>query len=218
MDLTKLYNESEEPVVRAILDPILPSLGVGSFTGASGLAVGLLTGSLRSAHPVLFAAVSGAQWFGLGTTFWYTRSALGNTAFDAQLNRKRVDGQLNRKQELGCTIIAASLAGGVNGAFKSRSNIIPGAIVLGLFGLVGQYGFNVLSDMSAANAGKGSLLQQFSEMKWSPLKPLSNQDYERMLNEKLLSTEAEIAIIDERISALKSSQEARPSTPVSKLG
>jgi hypothetical protein len=209
MDLTKLYNESEDPVVRAILDPILPSLGVGSFTGASGLAVGLLTGSLRSAHPVLFAAVSGAQWFGLGTTFWYARSALSNTAFD---------GRLNRKQELGCTTAAASLAGGVNGAFKSRSNIIPGAIVLGLFGLVAQYGFNVLSDMSAANAGKGSLLQQFSEMKWSPLKPLSNQDYERMLNEKLMSTEAEIAIVDERISALKSSQAARPPTPVSKLG
>lgn len=202
MVLAKLPKESEDPLVRAILDPILPSLSVGSFTGASGLAVGLLTGSLRSAHPILFATVSGAQWFGLGTTFWYTRSAIGSVAFR----------QFNRKEELACTTLAASLAGGVNGAFRSRSNIIPGAIVLGLFGFAGQYGFHVLSDRSAANAGKGSLLQRFSEMKWSPLKPLSNQDYEQMLNEKLLSTEAEIAIIDERIVALKSSEAARAST------
>jgi hypothetical protein len=38
--------------------------------GASGLIVGGVSGLLRSSPPVLFAAVSGIQWFALGSTFW----------------------------------------------------------------------------------------------------------------------------------------------------
>jgi len=197
MVLSKLYNESDDPFIRGALDPVLPALGVGAFTGASGLAVGLITGSLRSAHPVLFAAVSGAQWLGLGTTFWYTRSVIGNAAFG---------GQLRRDQEAVCSTIAGSLAGGINGAFRSRSNIIPGAIVMGMIGFAGQYGYSVFSDRAAPDLEKGSLLQRFAAMKWVPLRSLSNQEYEKMLNEKLLSTEAEIAILDERVEALRSSQ------------
>lgn len=198
MVLSKLYQESHDPFIRGTLDPVLPALGVGAFTGASGLAVGLITGSLRSAHPALFAAVSGAQWFGLGTTFWYTRSAIGNVAFG---------GRLRRDQEVACSTVAGSLTGGINGAFRSRSNILPGAIVLGLLGFAGQYGYNVFSGRTTSESEKGSLLQRFAAMKWVPLKSLSNQEYENMLNEKILSTEAEIAIIDERIAALRSSQD-----------
>lgn len=197
MVLSKLYKESNDPFIRGALDPMMPALGVGAFTGASGFTVGLITGSLRSAHPALFAAVSGAQWFGLGTTFWYTRSIIGSAAFG---------GQVKRDQEIACSTVAGSLAGGINGALRSRSNIIPGAIMLGLMGFAGQYGYNIFSARAASDPEKGSLLQRFAAMKWVPLKSLSNEEYERMLNEKLLSTEAEIAIIDERIAELRSSQ------------
>lgn len=200
MALSKFYKESQEshdPFIRGALDPVLPALGVGAFTGASGLTFGVVTGSLRSAHPGLFAALSGAQFFGLGTTFWYTRSIIGSVTFG---------GQLKRNQEVACSTAAGSLAGGINGAFRSRSNIIPGAIVLGLVGCAGQYGFNIFLNRAASDPEKGSMLQRFAAMKWVPLKSLSNEDYESMLNEKLLSTEAEIAIIDERIAELRSSQ------------
>lgn len=194
---SKQPREPIRPFTRALLDPVLPALSVGAFTGASGLAFGLVAGSLRSAHPALFAAVTGAQWFGLGGTYWYARGAIGNVAFG---------GQLKKDQEVLCSTVAGSLAGGVNGAIRSRSNIIPAAIVVGLLGFAGQNGYNFLVDRASSNVDKGSLLQRFSEMKWVPLKSLSNQEYEQMLNEKLLSTEAEIAIIDERIAALRSSK------------
>jgi hypothetical protein len=197
MVLSQLFKESDEPFIRGALDPVMPALGVGAFTGASGLAVGLVSGSLRSAHPALFAAVSGAQWFGLGTTFWYTRSIIGTAAFG---------GQPKRNQELVCSTAAGGFAGGINGALRSRSNIIPGAIVLGLMGFAGQYGYNIFSTRAASDSEKGSMLQRFAAMKWVPLKSLSNEEYEGMLNEKLLSTEAEIAIIYEKIADLRSSQ------------
>ena len=197
MVLSKLHKESENPVIRGALDPLKPALGVGAFTGASGLAVGFITGSLRSAHPALFAAVSGAQWFGLGTTFWYTRSVFGSATFGERLERN---------QEFACSTVAGALAGGINGAFRSRSNIIPGAIVMGLMGFAGQYGYDTFSIRAASDPERGSLLQRFAAMKWVPLKSLSNEEYEKMLSERLLSTEAEIALIDERIAKLRASQ------------
>jgi hypothetical protein len=197
MVLSKLHKESDGPFIRAALDPIMPALGVGTFTGASGLAVGLITGSLRSAHPALFAAVSGAQWFGLGTTFWYTRNVIGSAAFGERLERN---------EEFACSTVAGALAGGINGAFRSRSNVIPGAIVMGLMGFAGQYGYDIFSTRAASDPERGSLFKRFAAMKWVPLKSLSNEEYERMLSERLLSTEAEIALIDERIAKLHASQ------------
>ena len=40
-------------------------------------------------------------------------------------------------------------------------------------------------------------------MKWSPMKVLSDEEYERMLQEKLLRVEAEIAVLDEKIERAK---------------
>lgn len=41
-----------------------------------------------------------------------------------------------------------------------------------------------------------------AEMKWSPMKVLSDEQYERMLRERLLKVEAEIAILDEKIESV----------------
>lgn len=40
--------------------------------------------------------------------------------------------------------------------------------------------------------------------KWSPLKKLTDQEYIDMMEEKILRVEADIALIDERITELKS--------------
>ena len=39
--------------------------------------------------------------------------------------------------------------------------------------------------------------------KWSPMKVLTDEEYERMLRERLLRAEAEIAVLDEDIARLK---------------
>lgn len=51
---------------------------------------------------------------------------------------------------------------------------------------------------SRAENGKGWL-----DSKWSPVKVLSDSEYERMLQEKLLRVEAEIAMVDESLEELK---------------
>jgi hypothetical protein len=75
-----------------------------------------------------------------------------------------------------------------------------------LFGAAGQALYN------AADARNSSLSQSRSEnsmknswlnSKWSPMKVLSDSEYENMLREKLLKVEAEIALVDENIEALR---------------
>ncbi len=51
---------------------------------------------------------------------------------------------------------------------------------------------------SRSDNGKGWL-----DSKWSPVKVLSDSEYERMLQEKLLRVEAEIALVDESLDELK---------------
>ena len=43
-----------------------------------------------------------------------------------------------------------------------------------------------------------------AEMKWSPMKALSDEEYASILKERLLSLEARIALVDEEMEILKS--------------
>ena len=85
-----------------------------------------------------------------------------------------------------------------------------------LFGHLGQTAYDVLdarhseqvvSDMQAAAEGKKKEAKHFwervAEMKWSPIKAVSDEDYGNMLKEKLLRIEAEIALVDEEIERLR---------------
>lgn len=80
-----------------------------------------------------------------------------------------------------------------------------------LFGWAGQHGYNFLDARNSAeirdkieNRGpKANLMQRLAGSKWSPMTPLSDEEYENMLQEKLLQVEAEIAIIDDRIAGYR---------------
>lgn len=58
------------------------------------------------------------------------------------------------------------------------------------------------------NAHKTSkpLMQRMAESKWVPLRTLSDEEYRGMLSEKLLSIEAEIALLDDKIEELEKSR------------
>lgn len=66
--------------------------------------------------------------------------------------------------------------------------------------------------MEQANTPSKPIIQRIADSKWIPLKTLSDDDYRGILNEKLLSIEAEMALIDEKIEQLEkaklNSQEA----------
>ena len=50
---------------------------------------------------------------------------------------------------------------------------------------------------------KESLMHRFAKSKWSPMSVLTDEDYEKMMQEKILRVEADIAIIDDKIKALR---------------
>jgi hypothetical protein len=116
---------------------------------------------------------------------------------------------------------ASTIAGAFTGfsiglLLRGPRNVIPGTIMFTLFGWGGQQGYNYLDkensqeirERAALRATgddrpKETLVQKFAKSKWSPMSVLTDEQYEDMLQEKLLKVEAEIAIIDDRIESVK---------------
>lgn len=89
-------------------------------------------------------------------------------------------------------------------------NIIPGTIMFTLFGYAGQMLYNALDrrhtqqiHQSATDKDSSSLWRRLANSKYSPMKILSDEEYEKILKGKLLRVEAEIAVIDDDIDKLK---------------
>jgi hypothetical protein len=85
-----------------------------------------------------------------------------------------------------------------------------------LFGWAGQHGYDYLDKRNSQGLREqarlkatgddephDNLLSRFAKSKWSPMSVLTDEQYEEMLQEKLLKVEAEIAIIDERIEGFR---------------
>jgi len=78
-----------------------------------------------------------------------------------------------------------------------------------LFGFVGQNLYNIAFEKPEPLEGskeqeqRENIFQRFAKRKWSPFSVLTDQQYEDMLNEKLLRLDAEISLIDDRIADLK---------------
>lgn len=85
---------------------------------------------------------------------------------------------------------------------------MPGLVIFTLLGYGGQSVFNRVDawQMGRAQTPSKPLMQRMAESKWIPLRHLSDEEYRNMLNEKLLSVEAEIALLDEKIEQLESSR------------
>jgi hypothetical protein len=84
-----------------------------------------------------------------------------------------------------------------------RRNIIPGAIVFGLLGAIGQLSYSTASMRNPIGTEATNKTKSWLDSKWSPLKVLSDGEYEDMLREKLLGVNADIALVDESIVALR---------------
>lgn len=80
-----------------------------------------------------------------------------------------------------------------------------------VFGAGGQALYNRLDAQHLEEAGKEEVVDgkgkgwkgSWLDSKWSPMKVLSDAEYEDMLQEKLLKVNAEIALVDESIEALR---------------
>ncbi|KAL8842194.1 MAG: hypothetical protein Q9205_007095 [Flavoplaca limonia] len=206
------------------VEPILiPSLKAGALSGASGLVVGGVAGTIRSSTPGLFAIASGLQCAALGTTYYATRGAI--------LQAWQVHASSPPQDRIYPSTLAGGITGGtIGGLTRGRANVIPGIIMFSLFGFAGQYIYNALDarhhntrgepstptmrikpsskadyDTSTMQAAKPEepLWKRVLNSKWSPMKVLSDEQYEKILREKLLRVEAELAIVDDDIERVK---------------
>jgi hypothetical protein len=116
---------------------------------------------------------------------------------------------------------ASAMAGAFTGfslgfLLRGPRNVIPGTIMFTLFGWTGQHGYNYLDQRNSQelrekaqlkargeDKPKDNLMQRFAKSKWSPMTVLTDEQYEELLQERLLQVEAELAMIDERIEGVK---------------
>ena len=91
---------------------------------------------------------------------------------------------------------------------RGRSNILPGIVMFSLFGTAGQWMYNSLAASPKADAGpQKNFWERVGERKWSPMKSLSNEEYAAMLRERQMKVDVEIAVIDDKIAALRKEME-----------
>jgi len=181
-----------------------------TLPGVGGIIVGSAAGIIRSSPPVLFAAISGVQCFALGTTYWGTRSFILR-AWDTDSGSAAHPSQSPRppRERLSASALAGGVAGsGVGLLTRGPRNAIPGGIMFALFGGGCQYVYEALDRPAEEGAEANSnFLQRVAARKWSPFSILSDEDYEKMLRERMLKVDVEIALIDDRIADLETKRQ-----------
>ncbi|KAL8707928.1 MAG: hypothetical protein Q9225_007685, partial [Loekoesia sp. 1 TL-2023] len=187
--------------------PFTGSLKVGALSGASGLLVGGAAGIIRSPTPGLFAIASGLQWALLGTTYYASREAI--------LQAWQITPSSRPQERVLPSTLAGGITGGTVGGITSRANIIPGIIMFSLFGFAGQHIYNALDARHTSCLSQPSnpttpgldndqpFWKRILNSKYSPMKVLSDEQYEEMLKEKLVRVDAEIAVVDEQIEKVR---------------
>ncbi|KAI5811001.1 hypothetical protein DFH27DRAFT_619493 [Peziza echinospora] len=201
---------------------VLPALKVGAISGIAGFASGGITAALRSNPTVgLFALGSGYHWFLLGSVYWayaglvltfvvegYREQLLSSTKTLYPSYRLETP-----RDRIAISGVAGSLTGATVGfILRGRRNVIPGAIMWGLLGAGGQWAYSIADENHSAEVFEKPASQQSQKRgfwdvvfrsEWSPVKRLTEDEYIHMLERRLLVVEADIALVDEEIAALK---------------
>lgn len=184
------------------------ALKVGGIAGLSGILVGSFWGIARSAHPVVFAVGLGIQSFTLGTTSWASRDAI--LRFWGEVKVSPGD-RVSASGMAGC--FGGGCLGLLNSFAARRKGIVIPAMNAALFGLsfaAGQKVYNIMDARRLARMDRPvAEKRSWMDSKWSPITILTNEKYEERLEAQLLRVDAEIAIIDENIQALRSQKPAR---------
>jgi hypothetical protein len=154
---------------------------------------------LRGTTPFLFATASGIQTFALGTTFWAIRSALLETG---------LAGQHGPSDLIKISTLAGGITGGVLGGLtRGRRTVLPATLMWSLFSCIGQVAHNRYKTPSnLKDSTPTSFWERLAKKSWSPMKFISDEEYADMLREKMLKLDVEVAILDDKITALKQQQ------------
>ncbi|KAF5614356.1 uncharacterized protein FSUBG_236 [Fusarium subglutinans] len=178
-----------------VVDLVVPPLKFGGYAGTAGVLAGVGGSIFQEANPIIWGAVSGFQWFTLGTSFWFTRSIVVK-AWGGEEKLQNGDKTI-------ASAIAGTAAGSVGGLIRGPKNILPAMLVFTTVGAGGQ----LIANRMATRKPKVHDEKESFWSRWSPLKKLTDQEYRDMMSEKMLRIDADIALIDDRIAELKKQAE-----------
>ncbi|KAK5115840.1 hypothetical protein LTR85_009434 [Meristemomyces frigidus] len=187
----------EDPVIAVVEQ----SLKVGAACSCAGFLFGGTSGILKGTTPFLFATASGIQTFALGTTFWACRGTY--------LQLRSTAGTHASSDYIQASTLAGGLSGGIVALVtRGRRNVLPATVMWSLFGCVGQLAYNRYSVApKEQQQPKVGFWQRVAEKRWSPVTFMSNEEYAEKLREKLLKVDVEIAVLDDKIAALRKQQQ-----------
>ncbi|KAF2767734.1 hypothetical protein EJ03DRAFT_328926 [Teratosphaeria nubilosa] len=178
------------------------ALPLTSRSGTAGFLFGGAAGIVKATTPFIFASVSGLQTFALGTTFWACRGTY---------LRMQDVGNLKPHHYTIASAASGALSGGLVAlATRGRRNFIPATLMWSLIAGSGQLAYNTISvrTQSDQQLPTESFWKHIASKSWSPVKVMSDQEYAELLKEKMLKVDVDIAILDDKIAALKRQQEA----------
>ncbi|RDW88515.1 hypothetical protein BP6252_00547 [Coleophoma cylindrospora] len=192
-----------------IMDILWPALQIGGLSGASGTLVGGFAGIIRSNTPVLQVKFHTLE---LDLTPPIVSRGIVIQAWGGD--------RVTPREKVSASAIAGGVGGAAGGLLRGRGNILPGAIMFALCGAAGQTLYNRADARQSAPEADGpqqkSLQDSWLNSKWSPMKVLTDNEYEAMLQEKLLRVNADIALIDEKIAVLRDQELAALGKPAGK--
>ncbi|KAH8672641.1 hypothetical protein BGZ60DRAFT_526945 [Tricladium varicosporioides] len=177
------------------------SVQVGGIAGSAAILGGAFVGIVVSPSPLAFAIASGIQYSAMGFSF----NALRSLSIGAnERHKQRIS---TPKERIIASSIAGAACGPIASLFNRRRWMLPSILMFGLFGATGQYVYNRIDAQELTpntEDAKGNFLWMNS--KWSPVKVLTDAEYETMLREKLLNVNAQIALVDESIEDLRAQE------------
>jgi hypothetical protein len=180
---------------------VLPAAKFGGACGGVGFLTGGFAGIIKNVpNGFTYAIACSVQPMILGTAFSFCRTTI-----------VRESTLRNGEPTAGELVQASAIAGGVSAALvglatRGRSHIIPGTIAFSIFAAGGQFVYNRWTVPRTVDPEHKGFWRRMSEKSWSPVKLLNDEEHANLLREKLLNVEVEIALIDDKIAALKAQE------------
>ncbi|KOS16785.1 hypothetical protein ESCO_004650 [Escovopsis weberi] len=181
-----------------IADMMVAPAKVGAWSGTAGALAGVAGAIGRDTNVVASGIVSGAQWFALGGTFWFARSITARSMGG--------EDRMSSSDKIQASAVGGSAAGAMAGLIRGPARILPAMAVWGVLGATGQLVANRLSRREP-KAKKNEDDSSWLRSRWSPLKKLTDDEYIKLMEDKIFKVDVDIALIDDRIAELRATDQ-----------
>ncbi|MCJ1311202.1 hypothetical protein MMC25_004873 [Agyrium rufum] len=143
----KRHEDEVHPLVQVSTN----SLKFGLFGGSTAAAVTFLPALYFRPNPIAFTAATGISYFCLGTVFALSRSTLLDTPVPTLE-------KLPNLSPLAASTASGAIAGAVCGqGFRGGRAVLPGVVVYGAMGALGQVVVNVAGDFRSSRMNASSI-------------------------------------------------------------